>query len=370
MRVSKTSTDSNPVITIEKTDIDNVLLHRLEEIMDYINSYFTEIKNNQKGFYDVSLDRYIYQESLTSYEESNFVIGARYFLDYLQWWRRQPGLDIKIKNVINKIFQGQTNLPYSSKNFKSVEQDRWFLDYVRKLRQVEDYYSTYFDNIQKNVPESQIGITPPLINKLLAAYGAKETEKMLAKPKLKTLWTTLYKDFELKKMTSGVSGSTIKEYKYKLSVLFDLMKRRTIESITADDLKKVSYDIQCIPKNWKRTKGRFAKSSDFLERGANGTLSMSSIKEYLILLGDFLNYAFENDVLDVNMKKYIIVPKKDDKAYRDLFEPEELIKIFNPATYPSRYDNSTFAKFWVPLIALYSGARAGEICQLKVGDIE
>ncbi len=338
MRVSKTSTDSNPVITIEKTDIDNVLLHRLEEIMDYINSYFTEIKNNQKGFYDVSLDRYIYQESLTSYEESNFVIGARYFLDYLQWWRRQPGLDIKIKNVINKVFQGQTNLPYSSKNFKSVEQDSWFLDYVRKLRQVEDYYSTYFDNIQRNVPESQIGITPPLINKLLAAYGAKETEKMLAKPKLKTLWTTLYKDFELKKMTSGVSGSTIKEYKYKLSVLFDLMKRRTIESITADDLKKVSYDIQCIPKNWKRTKGRFAKSSDFLERGANGTLSMSSIKEYLILLGDFLNYAFENDVLDVNMKKYIIIPKKDDKAYRDLFEPEELVKIFNPATYPSRYD--------------------------------
>ncbi len=68
-------------------------------------------------------------------------------------------------------------------------------------------------------------------------------------------------------------------------------------------------------------------------------------------------------------RKYIIIPKPDKEIKRDVFTEEELLTIFNLKTYPSRYCESTFPKFWVPLIALYSGARGNEIFQLRVEEI-
>lgn len=58
---------------------------------------------------------------------------------------------------------------------------------------------------------------------------------MLERPKLKTLETTVYKDFELYKQTNKAKLITSKEYKSKLSIMFDLMGRKTVEEVTSSD---------------------------------------------------------------------------------------------------------------------------------------
>ena len=54
---------------------------------------------------------------------------------------------------------------------------------------------------------------------------------------------------------------------------------------------------------------------------------------------------------------------------RNQFTDEDLSKLFNSNDYKTGQHNESF-KFWVPLIALLSGARLNEICQLHVCDIK
>jgi hypothetical protein len=49
------------------------------------------------------------------------------------------------------------------------------------------------------------------------------------------------------------------------------------------------------------------------------------------------------------------------------FSPEYLQAIFNPVGYP---DRSQPARFWIPLLALYTGARRGELIQLLLVSAE
>lgn len=59
--------------------------------------------------------------------------------------------------------------------------------------------------------------------------------------------------------------------------------------------------------------------------------------------------------------------KHDASIKREEFSDDELLKMFNPKTYPNKLKDK--ARFWVPLWTLYSGARLNEICQLKFEDI-
>ena len=61
------------------------------------------------------------------------------------------------------------------------------------------------------------------------------------------------------------------------------------------------------------------------------------------------------------------------EASRKPFTDQDLINIFNGYIYHGDYDigrrKLLDAHFWVPIIALYTGMRLGEICQLQVTDI-
>ena len=59
---------------------------------------------------------------------------------------------------------------------------------------------------------------------------------------------------------------------------------------------------------------------------------------------------------------------KSNSIKRECFTDEELLKIFNPETYPNKLKDKT--RFLISLWALYSGARLNEICQLRFEDIK
>ncbi len=70
-----------------------------------------------------------------------------------------------------------------------------------------------------------------------------------------------------------------------------------------------------------------------------------------------------------------VTQHKQDATQKPPFTKDDLIKIF-PATYGNEFQRvgtpdpvKLTARFWIPLLALFSGARVEELCQLKADDI-
>ena len=80
-----------------------------------------------------------------------------------------------------------------------------------------------------------------------------------------------------------------------------------------------------------------------------------------IVQARYINSGFQNLLADKQIVRH--------KSSREGFMQEELDKLFgNMAHYATETEGSA-ARFWAPLIALYSGMRIEEICQLYIADI-
>jgi integrase len=98
-------------------------------------------------------------------------------------------------------------------------------------------------------------------------------------------------------------------------------------------------------------------------------------------MSTFLNWAVNEELLARNPARGLRLPDPVSKRDKRLpFAREQLHAIFDAPLYRGCVDGERGynkvgnqrprnARFWVPLIALFSGARLGEICQLDVTDI-
>jgi integrase len=116
--------------------------------------------------------------------------------------------------------------------------------------------------------------------------------------------------------------------------------------------------------------------------GERRLISTANLNAYINRFGGVVNWAMNEGYLDRNPLRGLKLPdpvKKRDK--RNPFSAEQLRSIFNAPIYTGcRDDTSGYAipgdqrprraRFWVPLIALFSGLRLNEICQLEVSDIQ
>ncbi len=116
-------------------------------------------------------------------------------------------------------------------------------------------------------------------------------------------------------------------------------------------------------------------------KGECRLISTANLNAYINRFGGVMNWAINEGYLDRNPLKglKLLDPvRKRDK--RRPFSPEQLQRIFNAPIYTGCKDDENGyavpgeqrprrARYWVPLIALFSGMRLNEICQLEVSDI-
>jgi integrase len=94
-------------------------------------------------------------------------------------------------------------------------------------------------------------------------------------------------------------------------------------------------------------------------------LAPNTFATYMQNLTAILRWA-ENGGWGVKVNTRGLVSTRKPQVRRRGFEPDELVKLFG-ALEPYREADPT--KYWVPALALFTGARAGEICQLRVEDV-
>jgi len=134
--------------------------------------------------------------------------------------------------------------------------------------------------------------------------------------------------------------------------------------------------VKLFPRLTLREAAERARSDETITR-----ISTSNANAYLGNFCTFLNWAVGEEIIHRNPARGLRLP--DEVARRDKrhpFSPHQLKLIFDSPLYtgcadgergwetpgPDRPRN---ARFWVPLIALHSGMRLNEICQLDVADV-
>ena len=187
-------------------------------------------------------------------------------------------------------------------------------------------------------------------------------------------WQDLFNDFWNTKRNQkpDIEKERYNVYFNTVNVFFDLLNQYDITRITKQDcLKYIEDYVYRLPKNYKKLKGYKDRLIPDLLLSPNDTLNRMSKKTivgYISPIREFMNYAYEHDVIKENFSTIFKSPRitrKEKEGKRDEFSIVDLKIIL------SNLPNANLDPelYFIPLISLFSGARLGEICQLTVNDI-
>ncbi len=179
---------------------------------------------------------------------------------------------------------------------------------------------------------------------------------------------------------------TEREHRVWMDHFISVIGDKPIDQYGKADARQFKNLLMRLPANWnKKDELRGLKISDAAERAAALNLTPMSdknINKLMGFVGAFWGWAAVNYDENLSnpfkgMKIKIRVKARDE---RDPFTMDELKAIFSSPLYTGcksarhwgikgNHIPKDHGRFWVPLIALYTGARSGEIIQLRLNDI-
>ncbi len=185
--------------------------------------------------------------------------------------------------------------------------------------------------------------------------------------------------------THSWSASTRQAYETTRDlVVRTLGSDRLIHQLNRQHVRELVNVLRFLPRNSAklfpslspRAAAERARSDPALQR-----ISTANANAYLGNFSTFLNWAVGEEIINRNPARGLRLP--DEVARRDKrypFSPSQMRLMFNAPLYTGCADGERCwsepgallpknARFWVPLIALHSGMRLNEICQLDVTDI-
>ena len=166
----------------------------------------------------------------------------------------------------------------------------------------------------------------------------------------------------------------------------DLVGDRPIGSYSKADGRTFKLALQKLPPNWVKQPAlrdlSFREASEKAAALGLPSMSDSNINKIIGFVAAFWNWAAENydEVTGNPFERLKIKVRGNARDDRDPFSPEQLTAIFKAPIYTGCLSDRHWAqpgnlvlrdsgRYWVPLISLYSGARMGEIIQLRVEDV-
>lgn len=163
---------------------------------------------------------------------------------------------------------------------------------------------------------------------------------------------------------------TRKRYRDTLDTMLQLLGDREVSCYSKQDLVVLKAKLYRWPANiHKLEELRGKTAAEILRQKPAKTLDKRTVdSKYMDKITAVFQYAFRHNLIAVDVGQNVVksVTVAEKKAgRRKPYDIEDLKKIF--AALPVHPERPHLA--WVPLIAAYSGARHGEICSLKIGDV-
>ncbi|MBP3615691.1 MAG: tyrosine-type recombinase/integrase [Alphaproteobacteria bacterium] len=204
---------------------------------------------------------------------------------------------------------------------------------------------------------------------------AKRLENLNKQFKLKySSWYELFQEMWKKKKNErpDISQESFNNYKRVIALFFQLFNTNKIEDITKENcLTYIEDYLYRIPRNYTKIKRyQYLSAMELLlkEGDVKNRLCKKTLQTYVTPIKEIFHYAYIHDLVDNDFSSILKSPtvtRHDKLETRTVFSKADIKAILE--NLPPANQNPT--NFFVPLIAMFSGARLNEICQLTVDDI-
>lgn len=201
-----------------------------------------------------------------------------------------------------------------------------------------------------------------------------------------TLASTVRKDWIHEKSKAAWVDKTRREHEVWSQHFLGLVGDRPVDQYVKADGRRFKLALQKLPPNWNKQEGlkglSFAEAVGKAEELGLAPMSDRNINKIMAFVAALWNWAAEqyDEVTSNPFDKLKIKIKGNARDDRDPFSTEQLRAIFSAPIYTGCRSARSWSKpgtevlvdsgrYWVPLISLYSGARLGEIIQLRTDDV-
>ncbi|SHI45226.1 Site-specific recombinase XerD [Malonomonas rubra DSM 5091] len=159
------------------------------------------------------------------------------------------------------------------------------------------------------------------------------------------------------------------EFVQYLSVLLNLIGDKPPASISRADCLACRDLLRKLPPNFTKKKKYKGMSVKAIAESNDETvhLSAKTVNKFLTLLSSFFKWCIKQDLLSQNPSEELLLSVKTlASEERDAYSVDDISLIQKKLPRSS----SEPEKYWIPMIAMYSGLRLDEICQLQKEDVQ
>lgn len=181
-----------------------------------------------------------------------------------------------------------------------------------------------------------------------------------------------------KKLLSGLIDGYVQvneskwTYKTKLEVIgclklvVDVMGDLEVKAINKQNVADFRSKLMKLPANmYKSYPGKTVEA--ILAMADIEPMSINSVNKHIMRLNALLSYAVSEGTIPVNYAQGMML---SDKRRTDELRKVYSIEDLNVIVRNLPREQARPERFWIPMIAMYSGMRLDEICQLYVEDVQ
>jgi len=170
------------------------------------------------------------------------------------------------------------------------------------------------------------------------------------------------------------SAANVLDTTFTLRILLSVVGDKPVRDLEATDMDKFLDAIAHWPPNASKqqafkdlTPAEIVKKAKKL---GGRVIAQRTQEKHLDSLRKFFKWCVKRKELDDNPAADLHVMSRADEETRTrrAFSDAELVMLFDPVRRADHCD--TPSRWWLPLLALYTGARAQELAQLRVADVE
>lgn len=193
------------------------------------------------------------------------------------------------------------------------------------------------------------------------------------------------------KASKRMGEKTRQKYRASLDlVIAHLGEDAPITTLSRDSCKSFLELLRKLPPNFSKGKSNTSLAKvirDATQRdGTKALMAQNTMEMYFRQMREFADWAAaEQHCPPINLSGLKVEQRVDDddgEDQRRVFEIEELRRIFSSPLFvgcrdaqhgfnkPGPHRPIDSPRYWLPLLGLWTGARLGELCQLRVEDIK
>ena len=350
----------NKQLLYDPEDIDKLVIFKLKQIEDIFENYYEEISEPEFDYNNLL----IFNKEIptaTTPKEKEIECVELFIKEYFNDLKEDDRTHKSIVKMIGRI--DKEEIPLIADKLSPN-------DDIKKIKTALKGIDKYIVNKVQSIinDEGNNFNINGRVERCLKIIHDEKNQKATS-PTNYTHWKKVFEEYAIQKQNDRVTQNSINQNYACLDTIFEIIGKKYVESITYKDCQLVAKKIYNLPKKWKeRYRGKNLK--DILSTPNVDAISLTTVKRYLRVFKEFMAFCQINRYTTDNFQGDIRITRKKEAVSIEPFTKEELKKIFDPKTYPRVINLKYSYRYWIPLIALYSGMRLNEICQLYVDDIK